>query len=91
MAYKNIDDSSMKVMYGSISAIRFRTTEKGNLPQFSYIFCMPEPMGTEFKKVAYYFIGALLFIELQRGKEWNKHINYQKDPGSTATCTNIMM
>ena len=51
-ACKNISASSMKVGDESMSAIHFRTTAKGNLPHWSYIFRKPEPLGTEFKTVA---------------------------------------
>ena len=67
-AFKNIPTSSLKVGDESMSAIRFKTTEKRNLPPLFYIFCNPKPMGTDFKTVACYVTGALLFIEVQRGK-----------------------
>ena len=70
-----------------MSAIRFRTTTKGNLPHLSDILRNPEPLGTEFKTVACSFTGALILIEVQRGKEGIKHIKYQKDLGATAACT----
>ena len=60
--------SYLKVGGESISAISFRTTAKGNLPHLSYIFCKPEPLGTEFKTFTCSIIGALLFIEAQRGR-----------------------
>ena len=59
-----------------MSAISFWTTAKGDLPHLSYIFRKLEPLGTEFKIVACYVTGALLFIEGQRGKEGMKHGNY---------------
>ena len=74
-----------------MSAIRFQTTAKGNLPHFSYIFRNPEPLGTEFKTVACYVTEALLFIEVQRGKEVMKHSKYQQEIGETAACTKIIM
>ena len=52
MACKNISASFLKVEDESMSAIRFRTTAKGNLSHFSYIFHKPVPLGTEFKTVA---------------------------------------
>ena len=52
----------------SMSAIRFRTTTKGNLPHLSYIFRKPDPLSTEFKNVACSVTGALIFIEVQRGE-----------------------
>ena len=72
-ACKNIAASFLKVGGESMSAIRCRTTAKGNLPHLSYIFQKPEPLGTEFKTVACSVTGALLFIEVQRGKEGMKY------------------
>ena len=74
-----------------MSAIRFRTTVKGNLPHLSYIFRKSEPLGTEFKTIACSVTGALLFIEVQRGKEGVKDSRYQKKLGATAACTNRTM
>ena len=75
-ACKNISASFMKVGDESMSTIRFRATAKVSLPHLSYISRKPEPLGTEFKIVACYVTGALLFIEVQRGKEGMKHGNY---------------
>ena len=61
-ACKNIAASSLKVGDELMSAIRFRTTAKGNLPHLSYTFRKPEPLGTEFKTVACSVTGALLSI-----------------------------
>ena len=74
-----------------MSVIRFQTTAKGNLPHLSYIFWKPEPLGTEFKTVACSVTGALLFIEVQRGKEGMKDILYQQELGSTAACMKRVM
>ena len=74
-----------------MSAIRFRTTAKGNLPHLSYIFGNPEPLGTKFKTVAWSVTGALLFIEVQRGEEGIKGSRYQQELGATAACTKRMM
>ena len=81
----------LKVGDESMSAIRFRTTEKGNLPHLSYIFRKPEPLGTEFKTVAWSVTGALLFIEVQRGKEGIKDRRYQQELRATAACTKRMV
>ena len=75
--------SILKVGDESMSAICFRTTAKGNLPHFSYTFRKPEPLGTEFKKVACSVTGALLLIEVQRGKEGMKHSKHQQELGAT--------
>ena len=89
-ACKNIDASFLKVGDESMSAIRFRTTAKGNLPHLSYILCKPDPLSTEFKTVACSVTGALLFIEVQRGKEGMKHSKYQQELGATTVCTKRM-
>ena len=68
VACNNISDSSLKVGDESISAISFQTTAKGNLPHLLYIFRNTEPLGIEFKTVACYVTGALLYIEVQIGK-----------------------
>ena len=61
-ACKNITASFLKVGDQSMSAIRFQTKAKGNLPHLSYIFRNPEPPGTKFNPVACSVTGALLFI-----------------------------
>ena len=52
----------------SISAIRFRTIPKGDLPYYSYIFRKSKPLGTEMKNVACSRLGAVLHLEIQKGK-----------------------
>ena len=51
-ACSNIASSYLKVGDESMSAIKFHTMSKGDLPHLSYIFLKPEPLGTEFKTVA---------------------------------------
>ena len=80
----------MKVEYKSMSEISFKTTVKGKLPHLSYIFCKPEPLGTEFKKVAYSITGALIFIEVQIGKEGENIRKYHQKLGATENCTKRM-
>ena len=46
LAFNNIDASFLKVGDESMSAIRFWTPAKGNLPHLSYIFHKTEPLGT---------------------------------------------
>ena len=90
-ACKNIAATFLKVGDESMSAIRFRKMAKGNLPQLSYIFRKPDPLSTEFKTVACSVTGALLFIEVQRGKEGMKKSRYQQELRATAACTKRMM
>ena len=63
-ALNNIASSYLEFGDDSMSAISLLMTEKGDLPRSSYIFCKPEPLGTEFKTVACSVTGSLLFIEL---------------------------
>ena len=90
-ACKNIAASFLKVGDESKSAIIFWTTAKWGLPHLSYNFRKPEPLGTEFNKVACSVTGALILIEVQRGKEGVKHSKYHKDLGSNTACTKRMM
>ena len=70
-----------------MSAIRFRTMEKGNLPHLSYIFRKTESLGTEFKTVACSVTEVLIFIEVQRLKKVTKHRMYQQQIEATEACT----
>ena len=88
---KNIASNFLKFGYEFMSAIRFCTTAKGDLPHLSYIFRKPEPLETDFNTVACYVTGALLFIEVQIGKEGMEHIKYHQELGATAACTKRMM
>ena len=90
-ACKSITAEFLKLGDELMSAIRFRTMAKGNLLHLSYIFRKPEPLGTEFKTVACSATGALLFIELQRGKEGMKDSCYHQELISTASCTKRTM
>ena len=47
----DIATSYLKFGDESMSKIQFCTTLKGDLPNLSYIFRKPEPLGTEFKTV----------------------------------------
>ena len=67
-ACSNIAASYLKVGYEPLSSVRFCTTSKGDFPRLSYIFCNLEPLGTEFKMVAYSITGALILLEIQRGE-----------------------
>ena len=63
-ACSNISESCLKVGDESMSVIRFFTMLKGGLSHLSYIFCKPEPLGTEFKTVACSVTGVLIFLPL---------------------------
>ena len=91
VACKNISASYLKVGDESMSAIRFRTTAKGNLTHLSYIFCNTEPLGKYFKTVACYVTGDLIFIEVDIGNEGKKNRKYHLYLRSTAYFTKRMM
>ena len=74
-----------------MSVIRFSTTAKGNLPHFSYIFRKMEPLGTEFKNIACYFTGDLIFIEIQREKEGTNNSKYHLQLRAKVSCTKIIL
>ena len=80
-ALNNIAAGYLKVDDESMSAIRFRTTEKGNLPHLYYISLNPEPPGTEFKNFACYVTRGFIIIEIHRGKEGTNNSKYQLQTG----------
>ena len=90
-ARKNITYSYLKFDNVSMSAICFWTTAKWDLPQFPYTSRKEEPRVTEFKTVACSFAGNLILIEIQRGKEGMKMINYDLKLGETSSFTKITM
>ena len=69
----NIAASYLKAGGESMSAIRFRTTAKGNQPHLSYIIRKPVPLGTELNKVACFVTVEFLLVEVQSGKEGMNH------------------
>ena len=73
-----------------MSAIRFRTTPKGDLPHYSYIFRKPEPLGTEMKNVACLRLGTMLHLDIQKGKEAMKKSTFQSELGGNAVCMKIL-
>jgi len=62
-----------------------RTTKTGGLPHLSFIARKPEPLGTEFKNLVDGVTGAMLWLEIQEGKERMKKKQFQ-NMGSTAAC-----
>ena len=67
-----------------MSAIQFRTTPKGDLLHYSYIFRNLEPLGTEMKNVACSMLGRMLHLDIQKGKEAMKKSKSQSVLGGTA-------
>ena len=66
-----------------MSAMRFRTTPKEDLPHYSYIFRNPEPLGTEMKNMACSRLGTMLHLDIQKGKEAMKTSNFHNIIGGT--------
>ena len=57
----------------------------------SYIFRKLEPLGTDFKTVAGFVTGYLIFLDIKRVEEGMKSSRYNLELGSTAACTKILM
>ena len=71
----------------SMSAWKPRTTDKGGLPNISFIVRKPKPLGTEFKSTACPITGVLRCLEIQRGKQGMMDKKYNMTIGATAGCT----
>ena len=69
-----------------MSAILLCTNPKGDLPHYSYIFRKPEPLGTDMKNVACSRLGAMLHLDIQKGKEATKTSKFQIFLGGTTAC-----
>ena len=66
---RQISSGVRKTSDESMSAIRFCTTPKGDLPHYSYIFRKTEPLGTKMKNMEYSRLGTMLQLDIQKGKE----------------------
>ena len=64
----------------------FRTTKTGGLPNLSFVARKSEPLGTEFKNIVDGMTGAMLWLEIQEGKERMRQREYTQDLGGTAAC-----
>jgi hypothetical protein len=60
---------SLWISVESMSAWKPRTTDKGDLPNISFIVPKPKPLGTEFKATACPITGVLRCLVIQRGKQ----------------------
>ena len=83
---RQISSGIGKTVDESMSAIQFRTTTKGYLPHYSYIFRNPEPFGTDMKNVACSRLGKMLHLDTQKGKEATKTSKFKIVLGSTTAC-----
>jgi len=86
-----LTNSDWALIDESMSAWRPRTTKLGGLPNLSHIPRKPEPLGTEFKSIADPHTGCLLGLEIQRGKEGMKDLQYNREYGNTCGCTLRLM
>ena len=55
-----------------MSAMRFHTKQKGDLPQYSFTLGKPETLDTELNSVACYRLGVILYPDINNGKEVTK-------------------
>ena len=69
-----------------MSAIRFCTIPKGDLPHYYFIFGNPELLVTEMKNMACSRLGTMLHLEIQKGKEDMKKSKFQSVLGGNAAC-----
>ena len=74
-----------------MSEISFWSMAKGKLTHLSYIFCKPDPLGTEFKTVACSVTGALISIEVHNVNGRMNQNKYQKHLGENVACTKIII
>ena len=68
-SHRQIDSGVEKKEDELMSAIKFRTTPKVDLPHYSYIFRKPEPLGIEMNNVECSGLGKMLHLDIQKGKE----------------------
>jgi len=76
-----------QILDKTMSALRNRKNQTGNLPNISFLLRKPEPLGTELKDSGCKVIGDLRFLELQRGKLPMREKEYCSNLGATAACT----
>ena len=73
-----------------MGAMRFCTTPKEYLPQYSYIFRNMDPLGSETSNANFSRLGTILHPETQKGKEAMETSNFQKNIIGNAACMNII-
>jgi hypothetical protein len=71
-----ITTSLWDILDESMSSYRPQKTATGSLPNISFIFQKPEPLGTEFKCAACPIIGNMKCLEIQRGVKPMRVANY---------------
>lgn len=63
-----------------------RTKKAGNLPNLSYIQRKSEPLGTEFKNIVDGMTWTMIWLEIQEGKHWMRHLIYTHDLSGIVAC-----
>ena len=53
----------------SMSAIKFCTTPKGDLPQYSYFCRSPDPLGPEMNNLSCSRLETMLHLNIQKGEK----------------------
>ena len=48
-------------------------TNKGDMPQYVFIFRNTDPLGTELKNMVCYMLVTMLYLEIQKAKEAMTH------------------
>jgi hypothetical protein len=79
-----ITSSLWDILDESMSSYRPRTTATGSLPNISFIFRKPEPLGTEFKCAACPIIDTMKCLEIQRGAKPMRVAKYSAEHGCTS-------
>jgi hypothetical protein len=79
-----ITTSLWDILDESMSSYRPRTTATGSLPNISFIFRKPEPLGTEFKCAACPIIGTMKCLKIQRGAKPMRVAKYTAEHGCTS-------
>ena len=68
----------------SMSAIRFWTTPKGDLPHYWFILSKLKPLETELKNAVCDRLGVMLYLDIQKGEEFMKASDFQQQIGCMA-------
>jgi hypothetical protein len=70
-----------------MSSFQPRTTATGALPNISFIFRKPEPLGTELKCAICPIIGTMKCHEIQKGEKPMRVVKYSAEHGCNPGCS----
>jgi hypothetical protein len=82
-----ITTSLWDILDESMLSFRPRTTATGTLPNISFIFRKPDPLGTEFKCAACPVIGTMKCLDIQQGAKPMQVVKYITEHGCTSGCS----